>query len=135
MNSINNEYLTETFLTTNIIGSVFDLIVTLLVVVIIWLVGNWVLSIILRVATKINIPGTQIDDKIIDRFRPLINIVWKILLIIVILEYVGVGGFIINAFLGVISFTIAIALGLSIGDALKPYAKDMVENIVKGQKK
>ena len=135
MDILTNSLITKTYFTNNIIESLVGLIVTIIVVVLIWLIGNWLLGVLLKIVTKLNIPGTKLDDKIVEKFRPLISIVWKILLVIVILEYVGVGGFIINAFLGAISFTIAIALGLSIGDALKPYAKDTVDKIAKEYKK
>lgn len=125
------EALNNAIVVNNFADSVIELIITLVVVVLIWVIGNWVLGLILSLVSKINIPGTKLDDKVLEKFKPIISIAWKLILITVILDYIGVGQIIISALLGGISLTIAIALGLSFGDALKPYAKDLVDKFAK----
>jgi small-conductance mechanosensitive channel len=106
-----------------------EFLIKLIAAYIIWLIGKFLINSAVSLLEKADIKKWKIDDTIrntlIDIGRPTA----KVVLVLVILDFLGVGSSIIGALAQGISFTIAIALGLSFGEALKPEAKRIVEQI------
>ena len=103
----------------------------LVITLIIWWVGKYIITLGVKLIRKIDIKGTEIDDKIISTFSSIILVAGKILLVLIILDYWGIGKTIIGALANGITITFAIALGLAFGKALEPEAKNLVEGFKK----
>lgn len=101
----------------------------LIIALLIWYVGKYILSFTSSVIRKFDIKSTDMDDIFIDRVAIAINVVGRIVLIMVILDFLGIGSSIIAAVAQGVTFAVAIALGISFGKALEPDAKKMVEII------
>lgn len=108
-----------------------NLLPKLIITLIIWLVGKYLINLGVRLIRKIDIKGTKIDDKMISASSSIILIAGKILLVLIILDYWGIGKTIISALANGLTFTFAIALGLAFGKALEPEAKNLVERFKK----
>lgn len=103
----------------------------LIITLIIWWVGKYLINLGAKLIRKIDIKGTKIDDKIISASSSIILIAGKILLVLIILDYWGIGKTIISALVNGLTITFAIALGLAFGKALEPEAKNLVERFKK----
>ena len=108
-----------------------NLLPKLIITLIIWWVGKYLINLGVRLIRKIDIKGTKIDDKIISASSSIILIAGKILLVLIILDYWGIGKTIIGALANGLTLTFAIALGLAFGKALEPEAKNLVEKFKK----
>jgi len=108
-----------------------SLLPKLIITLIIWWVGKYLINLGAKLIGKINLKGTKIDDKIISATTSFILIAGKIILVLIILDYWGIGKTIIGALVNGLTITFAIALGLSFGKALEPEAKNLVEKFKK----
>ena len=100
----------------------------IIVTLIIWWVGNNLINLGGKLIKKIDISKTKIEKGIINTFSSIILVVGKIFLVLVVLDYWSIGKPIISALANGLTFTLAIALGLSFGKALEPEAKNIVES-------
>ena len=100
----------------------------LLVAVLIWLIGKYVLKLISGLIEKIHIKGIDWDKKIVDFVKSFVKPVIKVILVLIILDYLGVGQTVIGALTNGLTITIALALGISFGRALESDAKNLVEH-------
>lgn len=98
----------------------------LLVALIIWYVGVFLLNLATTLLDKVDIKKTDLDNKAIRTINMLITWVGRFLLVLIILDYLGVGSTVVGAIANGLTFSIAIALGIAFGDALKPEAKRWV---------
>lgn len=114
-------------LVVQMVGLLPKLVITL----IIWWAGKYLINFGVKLINKIDIKGTKIDDKIINVSSTAILIAGKILLVLIILDYWGIGKTIIGALTNGLTLTFAITLGLSFGKALEPEAKNIVDQVVK----
>lgn len=103
----------------------------IIVAIIIWVIGKYLINLAVKLVRKIDIKGTQIDDQLLGVFSSVVLIVGKIILALVILDFLGVGRTIVGAIATGLALTIAIALGLSFGKALEGDAKNVVEEFKK----
>jgi len=108
-----------------------NLLPKLIVALIIWYLGKYLLGLAISLIKKIDIKKTKVDDKAIGMLVALVDIVGRIVLVLVILDYLGIGRTIIAALTQGVTFAIAIALGLSFGKALEEDAKRIVANFRK----
>ncbi len=108
-----------------------NLLPKLIITLIIWWVGKYLITLGVKLIRKIDIKGTKIDNKIINASSSVILIAGKVLLVLVILDYWGIGRTIIAALVNGLTITFAIALGLAFGKALEPEAKNLVERFKK----
>ena len=108
-----------------------DLLPKLIITLIIWWVGKYIITLGVKLIRKIDIRGTKIDNKIINASSSVILIAGKVLLVLIILDYWGIGRTIIAALVNGLTITFAIALGLAFGKALEPEAKNLVERFKK----
>jgi len=95
--------------------------------IIIWVVGKYLINLGVSLVRKIDIKGTKIDDFLIGVFSSVVLVVGKILLILVILDFLGVGRTIVGAVASGLTLMIAIALGLAFGKAFEDDAKEIVQ--------
>lgn len=114
-----------------LIVQLVSLLPKLIITLIIWWLGKYLINLGVRLIRKIDIKGTKIDDKIISASASIILIAGKILLVLIILDYWGIGKTIIGALANGLTLTFAIALGLAFGKALEPEAKNLVERFKK----
>ena len=103
----------------------------LIIALIIWYVGKYLLNLAISLLNKVDIKKTNIDNKAIGTLSLIINVVGRIILVLVILDFLGIGRGVVSAVAQGITFAIAIALGLSFGKALEPDADKLVKEIRK----
>lgn len=104
-------------------------IFTLIGAYLIWVIGKFLINSGINLLEKADIKNWKIDDSIRNTLVNIGRPTAKVVLILVILDYLGVGSNIVGAIAQGVSFAIAIAIGISFGDALKPDANKMVENL------
>jgi len=98
----------------------------LILLYLIWVFGKYGIDLLVELIKKINLGG-KLDDKAKEILIKIFVPTAKILLILVILDSLGIGSTVIQTLLGSISLGLAIMLGLSFGEAFKPYAKNLVD--------
>ena len=103
----------------------------IIVAVIIWVSGKYLISLGVALVRKIDIKGTKVDDYLIGIFSKVVLIVGKFLLLLVVLDFLGIGRTIIGAVANGLTFMVAIALGLAFGKALEEDAKKVVQQFKK----
>lgn len=108
-----------------------SVIPTILVALIIWLIGDYLIGLGVRLLRKIDIKGTNLDDRLIGVLTTILSTVGKAVLFLVILDYLGIGRTLIGALMQGLTLTVAIALGLSFGKALEGDAKNLVDSFKK----
>jgi small conductance mechanosensitive channel len=106
-----------------------------IVAIIIWVVGRFLLNLAVRAIRKIDIKGTEIDNYLTNLLSTTIFVVGKIFLVLIILDYFGVGQNIVAAIANGLTITIAIALGLAFGRALEDDAQAIVNEVKSHLKK
>jgi small-conductance mechanosensitive channel len=103
----------------------------LLLAIVIWVVGKYLINLGVSLVRKIDIKGTKIDNHLIGTFSKVVLIVGKFILFLVVLDFLGVGRTIIGAVANGLTLMVAIALGLSFGKALEEDAKEVVQQFKK----
>jgi len=98
-----------------------------IVAIVIWIIGKYFINLGVKLIRKINIKGTKIDDYLIGILSKVVLVVGKILLVLVVFDFLGIGRMIMGAIASGLTLTIAIALGLSFGKALEEDAKGIVQ--------
>ena len=107
----------------------------IIVAIIIWAIGKYLINLGVALIRKIDIKGTKIDDYLIGIFSSVVLVVGKFLLVLVILDFLGVGRTIVGAIASGLTLMIAIALGLAFGKALEEDAKEVVQQFKKHLRK
>lgn len=103
----------------------------LFVAVVIWVVGKLFIRLGIDALRKVEIKGAKPVNKFVDTLAFVLMPVGKVLLFLIILDYLGIGRTVINAVLSGLTFAVAIALGLSFGKAFEHDAKEMYESVKK----
>lgn len=103
--------------------------------VLIWLIGKYLLELAVRLIRKVNIKGTKLDEKVVNFLIKIAMPVGKVLLVLIVLDYLGIGRTVIGAFLNGLTLAIAIALGIAFGKALETDAGGLVGEAKKQLKK
>lgn len=112
-------------LIVQVVGIVPKIIITL----IIWWIGKYLITLAVRLVKKVDLKGTKLDNKLIDTFSSVVFVAGKVILVLIVLDYWGIGQSIISAFVSGLTITIAIALGLAFGKALEPEARQVVDMV------
>jgi small conductance mechanosensitive channel len=102
-----------------------------IIAIVIWFVGKYLINLGVVLIRKIDIKALKIDNYLVRIFSSVILVVGKILLILVILDFLGIGSTILGAIANGLTLTVAIVLGLSFGRALEGDAKEMVQQFKK----
>jgi small-conductance mechanosensitive channel len=103
----------------------------IILAIIIWVVGKYLINLGVALVRKIDIKGTKIDDYLIGVFSKVVLVAGKFLLFLVVLDFLGVGRTIIGAVASGLTLMVAIALGLAFGKALEEDAKEIVQQFKK----
>ena len=98
----------------------------IIVAIVIWVIGKYFINLGVRLIRKIDIKGTKIDDYLKGIFSNVVLVVGKIILVLVVLDFLGIGKTIIGAIASGLTLMVAIALGLAFGKALEEDAKEIV---------
>ncbi len=109
------------------ISSILSAIPLIIVAIVIWWLGNWLIDLAVKGLKKLDIKKWNIDDKLRDIIIRVMVPIAKVLLVLVILDYLGIGEQVLAAIANGLTFTIAIALGLAFGRALEPEARNIVD--------
>lgn len=108
----------------------------LLVALLIWMLGKYVIKLGIGLLKKTKVsahPGSW--DRVVDSLANFLMPIGKIILFLIILDYLGVGRTVIEALLSGLTFAIAIALGLSFGKAIEGDVKGLVDSVRKEMEK
>lgn len=100
----------------------------ILTALIIWVVGKYFLNVGINALERIKPDKAKGVRKFLDTFTSVLLPLGKLILFLVILDYLGIGRTVIDAFLSGLSFAVAIALGLAFGKALEPDVKKFVDD-------
>lgn len=103
----------------------------IIIAILIWIIGKFLIGLGVGLVKKIDIKGTEIDDRVIGILTSTVSIVGRLLLVLIILDYFGIGETVVGAIASGLTITIAIALGLAFGRALEPEARALVETAKK----
>ena len=108
-----------------------NIIPTIVVALIIWIIGDYLIGLGIKLLRKVDIKGTNLDNQLIGVLSTILSTVGKVVLFLVILDYLGIGRTLIGAVMQGLTLTVAIALGLSFGKALEGDAKNLVDSFKK----
>lgn len=116
----------------SIVQELVSLLPKLIIALAIWYIGKYLLSLVLTLLKNIDLDKkSQKDNKALGMLLGSAEVVGRIILVLVILDYLGIGRSIISALAQGVTFALAIALGLSFGKALEDDAKKTVKNFKK----
>ncbi len=101
----------------------------LIVALIIWIVGKWIVVWGVNLLKKVDVKGAKPVNKLVQQLAYILLPLGKVILFLVVLDYLGIGRTVINAVLSGVTFAIAITLGLAFGKALEDDAKAVVDSI------
>ncbi len=110
-----------------LLNQLVGLLPKVIVSVAIWSTGRYFLGIARDLIKKVNLKGTKIENKTVRSLSSLVWVWGKFLLVLIILDYLGIGRTVISAFVSGLTFAVAIALGIAFGEALKPEVRNLVE--------
>ncbi len=103
----------------------------LFVALVIWVIGKPFIRLGIDALRKVEFKGAKPVNKFVDTLAFVLMPVGKLLLFLIILDYLGIGRTVISAVLSGLTFAVAIALGLSFGKAFEHDAKEMYESVKK----
>ena len=102
-----------------------------IVAVVIWMIGKNLISLGAALIKKIDIKGTKIDDYLVNLLSQLVLVVGKVLLVLIVLDFLGIGRTVVGAIANGLTLMVAIAFGLSFGRALEGDAAKIVQEFKK----
>lgn len=114
-----------------LIAQLVGVLPKLILALIIWYIGKYLISLAVSVIRNMDVKRTKLDNKAIEVLANMIDSTGKIILVLVILDYLGIGSSIIGALAQGVTYAVAIALGLAFGKALESDAKDAVTSVKK----
>ncbi len=102
----------------------------LLIAVIIWFVGSYLIELGVKFFRSIFVQQTHDTNKShLKLITRIVSVIGKIFLVLFILEYLGIGQTFVTAFVSSLSNALAIMIGLSFGLALQDDAKKIISDI------
>lgn len=110
------------------------LIPMIIVAIVIWFIGLALINLAIGLIRRIDLKGTNLDNRVLGIFTKIVSVAGRILLVLIILDYFGIGEAILAALAGGLTLTFAIAIGLAFGRALETDARDLWES-TKGELK
>jgi hypothetical protein len=103
----------------------------LIIALLLWWLGNLLLRVVAKGLRIIDIPGMDLDNRLIGKFNTILLFLGKFLLALIILDYLGIGEVVIGAIAGGLTLTIALILGISFGQSFKPTTDRIVEQLIR----
>ena len=101
----------------------------LVVALAIWIVGKWIVVWAVNLLKKVELKGAKPVNRLVQQLAYILLPFGKVILFLVVLDYLGIGRTVISALLSGLTFAIAITLGLAFGKALEDDAKAVVDSI------
>jgi small conductance mechanosensitive channel len=101
----------------------------LIIALIIWYIGKYLLGITLSLIKKIELKEADEDEKAISRLAGIVDVGGRIVLVLVILDYLGIGRDLIEALTQAVTLAIAITFGVSFGNAMQEDAKKILHSL------
>jgi small conductance mechanosensitive channel len=101
----------------------------LLVALIIWIVGKYFINLGVGFIRKIEVKKVKPVSRLLDSLVFILLPLGKVLLFLIILDYLGIGSSVVQALVSGFTFAIAIAIGLAFGKALEEDARKIVESV------
>ena len=113
------------------ITEVVVLVPKIIAALIIWWVGKHIINLAVKIIRSV--PGREgkVEAKVSDLLAQVVSPLGRFLLVLIVLDYLGIGRTLIGAFVSGLAFAIAIALGLAVGRAIEPDAEKLVKTIRK----
>jgi len=99
----------------------------IIIALLIWVIGKYLIRLAVNLVEKVDL-GIKVLPRVV-------SLVSRFILILVVLDYLGIGRTVIGALANGLSLAIAVALGIAFGQALVPEAKKAVGQIKKELKK
>ena len=103
----------------------------LLVAIIIWSIGKYLIRMGINLLKRVKIEGAKPVNKLVESLTVVLMPLGKVLLFLIVLDYLGIGRTVIQSLLSGLTFAIAIAVGLAFGKALEGDAREIVESVKK----
>lgn len=103
----------------------------LLVAIIIWWIGVYLIRVGINLLKRVKIEGAKPINKVVESLTAVLMPLGKVLLFLIVLDYLGIGRTVIQSLLSGLTFAIAIAVGLAFGKALEGDAREIVEEVKK----
>lgn len=103
----------------------------LIIALIIWYLGRYLLSFTGGIIRKIDLKETTLDNKAVESLAVVINAIGTLVLLLIILDYLGIGSGVVSAVAQGLTYSIAIALGIAFGKAFEDDAKKILSNVKK----
>jgi small conductance mechanosensitive channel len=130
---VKNMSLAQVFLASiqQLLFQLINFIPKLLVALIIWVVGKYLIGLGVDLIKKIHIKGATPVNKVVESLAYILMPFGKVLLFLIVMDYLGIGRTVIQSLLSGLTFAIAIALGISFGKALEGDAKKVVDEVKK----
>lgn len=101
----------------------------LIIALIIWYIGKYLLDLSLSLIGKLDTHKSEEKQKTNALAASLIEVIGRIVMVLVILDYLGIGKTVIAAITQGFTFAIGIALGLAFGKALEEDAKKILGSL------
>ncbi len=101
----------------------------LIVALIIWIVGKYFIVLGVNLLKKVKVKGATPVNKLVESLAFILLPLGKVLLVLIILDYLGIGRTVISALLSGLTFAIAIAAGLAFGKAFEDDARAIVDSV------
>ena len=109
-----------------LLSQLIGFIPKILVALIIWLIGKYIINLGVGLIKKVEFKKFKVAGKFRDTFAFFLLYLGKVLLVLIILDYLGIGRTVIQALLSGLTFAIAIALGIAFGKALEDDARALL---------
>src|SRR3989344_4894168 len=87
-----------------IVGQLINVLPKLIIALIIWYLGKYFLNLAVSLVGKFDLKHTKVDDKAIETLGLVINGIGRVILILVILDYLGIGRSVVAAIAQGITF-------------------------------
>lgn len=114
-------------LVTQIISAI-PLIITALII---WMIGNWLIGVGISLLKKLDLKNTKLDDWVREVLIMILRYAGKFFLVLIILDFLGIGSTIVGAVAQGFTLAVAIAIGLAFGHALTTEARMIVDEVKK----
>jgi hypothetical protein len=101
----------------------------LLVAIIIWSVGKSLIAWGVTLLKRVKVKGAKPVNKIVESLATVLLPLGKVLLFLIVMDYLGIGRTVIQSLLSGLTFAIAIAFGIAFGRALEDDARTLVKSV------
>jgi small conductance mechanosensitive channel len=106
-----------------------EFIPQLIVALIIWIVGKYIINVGVNLLKKVKVKGLKPVNRLIESLTFILLPLGKVVLFLIILDYLGIGRTVIDAVLSGLTFAVAITFGLAFGKAFEDDAREIVDAV------